>query len=184
MNAPIHHPLRNALTVSLALTGLALAAGCSVAPACATVDSAAIGPIRTGPGANNFAPFPVPASWVGQDNVTYNLVVKGKTGTAPREFGFIAKSSMVFWLNCIGAGSAHLTSPVIGLKWGTRCGNGDDPAGLTFRVPNAAQGKKVIALVTVSAWLPLGSPHRRGPALTRRPPARPARQREPGRGTR
>ncbi len=93
----------------------------------------------------------MPASWVGQDNVTYKLVVKGKTGTAPREFGFIAKSSMVFWLNCIGAGSAHLTSPAIGLKWGTRCGNGDDPAGLTFRVPHAAQGKKVIALVTVSA---------------------------------
>ena len=177
MNVPIHHPLRNAqlspggtpprtprlsarwqkaplyraLGVSLALAGLALAAGCSVAPAGATVDSAAIGPIRTGAGAKNFAPFPVPASWVGQDNVTYKLVVKGKTGTAPREFGFIAKSSMVFWLNCIGAGSAHITSPAIGLKWGTRCGNGDDPAGLTFRVPHAAQGKKVIALVTVSA---------------------------------
>ncbi len=84
----------------------------------ATVDSAAIGPSRTGAGAKNFAPFPVPASWVGQDNVTYKLVVKGKTGTAPREFGFIAKSSMVFWLNCIGTGSAHIASPAIGLKWG------------------------------------------------------------------
>ena len=151
MNVPIHHPLRNALGVSLALAGLALAAGCSVAPAGATVDSAAIGPIRTGAGAKNFAPFPVPASWVGQDNVTYKLVVKGKTGTAAREFGFIAKSSMVFWLNCIGAGSAHLTSPAIGLKWGVPCGDGADPQGLTYGPPAAAQGKPAKVLVTAPA---------------------------------
>ena len=150
MNVPIHHPLRSALGVSLALAGLALAAGCSVAPAGATVDSAAIGPIRTGAGAKNFAPFPVPASWVGQDNVTYKLVVKGKTGTAPREFGFIAKSSMVFWLNCIGAGSAHLTSPAINLKWDVSCGNGQSPGGITFAPPHSAVGKPVKVLVTVS----------------------------------
>jgi hypothetical protein len=151
MNGLIHHPLRKTLAAGAALSGLALAAGCSVAPAGATVDSAAIGPVRTGAGAKNFAPFPVPASWSGQENVTYAMVVKAKTGTAPREFGFTAKSSMVFWLNCIGTGSVHLTSPAIGLKWGLKCGNGADPAGLTVRPPRAAQGKKVIALVTVSA---------------------------------
>jgi hypothetical protein len=58
---------------------------------------------------------------------------------------------MVFWLNCIGTGSVHLTSPAIGLKWGTRCGKGNDPSGLTFRPPHAAQGKRVIVSVTVSA---------------------------------
>ena len=151
MNVQIHHPLRTSLTVSLAVSGLALAAGCSVAPAGATVNSPAIGPVRSGTGAKNFPPFPVPTSWSGQDSVVYEMVVKAKTGTAPREFGVKTTSSMVFWLNCIGSGSAHLTSPAIGLKWGMRCGNGDDPAGLTFRVPRAAQGKKVIALVAVSA---------------------------------
>ena len=146
MNVPIHHPLRNALGVSLALT-----AGCSAAPAGAVNNSPAIGPVRTGTALANFAPFPVPSKWNGEGGKDYLMVVKAKTGTNPHKFSFTAKASMVFWLNCIGAGSAHLTSPAIGLKWGMRCGNGDDPAGLTFRVPRAAQGKKVIALVTVSA---------------------------------
>ena len=151
MNVKLHQPFRTALTASLTVSGLALAAGCSVAPAGATVNSAAIGPIRTGAGAKNFAPFPVPASWSGQDSVVYKMVVKAKTGTATREFGVKTTPSMVFWLNCIGTGSVHLTSPAIGLKWGLRCGNGNDPSGLTFRPPHAAQGKKVIVTVTVSS---------------------------------
>lgn len=152
MNAPFHHrPFRQSLTGFLALSGLALAAGCSVAPAGATVNSAAIGPIRTGSAAKNFAPFPVPASWQGQDNVVYNMVVKAKSGFTPRKFGLTAKSSMVFWLNCVGKGSAHLSSPGIGLNWGIPCGNGTHPQGLTFRPPHAAQGKPIKVLVTVSA---------------------------------
>ena len=151
MNAPFHHPLRLPLTVVLALSGLALTVGCSVAPAGATVNSAAIGPIRTGSVAKNFAPFPVPASWQGQDSAVYKTVVKAKSGFTPREFGVTAKSSMVFWLNCLGKGSAHLTSPAIGLKWGTRCGDGTSPQGLTFRPPHAAQGKPIKVLVTASA---------------------------------
>lgn len=176
MNGPIHHPLRQArlspggttprtprlsarwqkaplyraLGAGVALSGLALA-GCGVAPAGATVNSAAVGPVRTGDSARNFAPFPVPALWSGQDNVTYTMVVKAKTGTAPRGFGFTAKPSMVFWLNCLGNGSVHLTSAAIGLKWGMKCGNGEDPSALTFTPPRAAQGKKAVALVTASA---------------------------------
>jgi hypothetical protein len=162
MNVTIHHPLRTsqqpgkppwhrALAVSLGLSGLALAAGCSVAPAGATVNSPAIGPVRTGAGAANFAPFPVPASWNGQDEVVYIMVVKSKTGTTPRKFTVTVKSSLVFWLNCIGTGSAHLTSPAINLKWGVPCGDGADPEGITFRPPRAAQGKPVKVLVTASA---------------------------------
>jgi hypothetical protein len=147
----IHHPLRTSLTAGLGLSGLVLAAGCSVAPAGATSNSAAIGPVRTGAGAKNFAPFPVPTRWNGLDNVDYVIVVKAKTGTKPREFGFTAKPSMVFWLSCIGAGTAHLTSPAIGLKWGVPCGNGADPQGLTYGPPHAAQGKSVKALVTAPA---------------------------------
>jgi hypothetical protein len=151
MNVQIRHPRRSALTVSLGLSGLALAAGCSVAPAGATTDSPVVGPVRTGAAPKNFAAFPVPASWDGQDMVVYVMVVKPKTGTKPREFGLTARSSMAFWLSCIGTGTAHLTSPAINLKWGVPCGNGDDPAGVTVRPPRAAQGKLVKVLVTAPA---------------------------------
>jgi hypothetical protein len=150
MNVPIHHQLRIPLTVFLGLSGLALTAGCAVAPPGATADSAAIGPIRTAAGAKNFAPFPVPASWAGKEDLTYTMVVKAKTGTTKRQFRFIARSSMVFWLNCIGTGKAQLASPAIDLKWDIRCGNGNDPQGVTESIPHAAQGKAFNALVTVS----------------------------------
>jgi hypothetical protein len=149
MNGPIHHPLRKSLAACAALSGLALAAGCSVAPAGATVDSAAVGPVRHGD-AKNFPPFPVPASWNGKDGVIYKMVVKAKTGTTSREFGLTAKSSMVFWLNCIGKGKAQLASPAINLKWDVSCGNGQSPGGITFAPPHAALGKQIKVLVTVS----------------------------------
>jgi hypothetical protein len=81
----------------------------------------------------------------------YQAVVKSKAGTAPRKFGFTVRQSMVFWLNCIGTGSARLASPAIGLAWGIPCGNGADPAGITFAPPRAVQGKSVKVLVTASA---------------------------------
>jgi hypothetical protein len=144
-------PSYRALGACLGLSGLALAAGCGAAPAGATADSAAIGPVRTGAGAQNFAPFPVPASWNGEDDVVYHMVVKAKSGTVPRKFGITVKPSVVFWLNCIGTGTAQLTSPAISLKWGIPCGSGDDPAGITFRPARAIQGKSVKILVTAPA---------------------------------
>jgi hypothetical protein len=147
----IRHPLRTSLTACLGLAGLALAAGCSAAPAGATSDSPAIGPVRTGAAAENFAPFPMATKWNGLDNVDYVMVVKAKTGTKPREFGITASSSMVFWLSCIGTGTARLTSPAINLKWGVPCGNGADPQGLTYRPPQATVGKEIKVLVTAPA---------------------------------
>jgi hypothetical protein len=151
MNVRIHHPVRNSLTVCLSLSGLALAAGCSVASAGATTNSPAIGQVRAGAGAKSFAPFPVPASWNGEYDTVYQMVVKAKTGTKPREFGITARSSVVFWLTCIGTGTAQLISPGIKLKWSVPCGSGDDPAGITFGPPRSAQGKPVKVLVTASA---------------------------------
>jgi len=151
MNVRIHHPLRIPLTAALGVGGLALAAGCGVAPAGATANSPAVGPVRTGDAAKNFPPFPVPAVWSGQNDMPYQMVVKSKAGTAPRKFGFTARQSMVFWLNCIGPGSARLASPAIGLAWGIRCGNGANPAGITFTPPPATLGKRVKVLVTASA---------------------------------
>lgn len=144
-------PSHRALGAGFALSGLALAAGCSAAPAGATANSPAIGPVRTGAAARNFAPFPVPAQWNGEDDVLYAMAVKSTSGTTPRKFAVTVKPSMVFWLNCIGVGDARLTSPVIGLKWGIPCGNGADPQAITVAPPPAAQGKPVKVLVTASA---------------------------------
>jgi hypothetical protein len=150
MTVPIHRQVRTPLTVFLSLSGLALAAGCSVAPAGATVDSQAIGPVQHG-STKNFPPFPVPTSWNGKDGAIYKMVVKAKTGTTAREFGVTAKSSMVFWLNCIGTGSAHLANSAIDLKWTVPCGNGQSPGGITLTPPHAALGKEIKVLVTVSS---------------------------------
>jgi hypothetical protein len=146
----IHQPLRLSLTACLGLAGLALAAGCSVAPAGATSNSPAIGPVRTGSGAKNFAPFPVPSAWNGQGGTVYDMAVKAKSGTARRVFSVTAASSLVLWLNCIGTGSAHLVSPSLNLKWGMPCGSGADPSGITVHPPRAARGKVVKIQVTSS----------------------------------
>ena len=147
----IRHPLRTSLTACLGLSGLALAAGCSVAPAGATSDSAAIGPVRSGAAAKNFAPFPVAAKWNGVGNVDYRVAVKAKTGANPHRFDVKVAPSLVFWLGCMGAGTAHLTSPAIKLNWAVTCGDGSDPQGLTLRPPPSAQGKTVKVLVTAPA---------------------------------
>jgi len=149
MKVRIRHPLRTSLAACAGLAALVLAAGCSAAPPGATEDSAAIGPVRPA-GSTNFAPFPVPTRWNGYEAVVYVMVVKAKTGTTPRDFGFTDKQNMVFWLNCIGKGKVQLASPAIGLKWDIPCGNGDNPAGINFRSPSSAVGHRAIARVTVT----------------------------------
>jgi len=149
MNVPSHRQLRIPLSAALGVSGLALAAGCSVAPAGATLNSPAIGPVRHGQ-ENNFPPFPVPTTWNGKSGVMYKMVVKANTGFTSRNWDVTAKSSMVFWLNCIGRGKAQLASPAINLKWDVTCGNGNSPGGITFAPPQAALDKQVNVLVTVS----------------------------------
>jgi hypothetical protein len=147
----IHRPHRSAkipLAACLAASGLALAAGCSAAPAGAADDSPAIGPVKTGAAAAKFAPFPVPTKWAGAGGKDYTAAVKAKTGTTPRKFSLTAAPSLVFWLSCIGTGTARLTSPAISLNWGIPCGSGDDPSGITITPPRAAQGTSVKVEVT------------------------------------
>jgi|SRR6185437_2692395 hypothetical protein len=134
--------------VCLTAGGLGLTAGCSAAPAGATSNSPVLGPVRTGAAAEEFAQFPVPSKWPGEQGKDYTMVVKPKTGTVPRKFGFTATSSVVFWLNCIGTGTARLSSPAVNLNWGVPCGTGADPAGITVTPPRAAQGTAVKVLVT------------------------------------
>jgi len=156
LNVRIHRQLRTGKTsltaclaaVCLTTGGLALTAGCSAAPADAINNSPAIGPVRTGTELTNFAQFPVSAKWAGEGGKDYTMVVKAKTGMAPRKFTFTAASSMVFWLNCIGTGTARIVSPAMRVNWGVPCGNGADPAGITVAAPRAVRGAQVKVLVT------------------------------------
>lgn len=158
MNVGIHHQIRIAkISIAICLVGSGLAlAGCSAAPAGATYDSPAVGPVRTGAAAVNFAPFPVPSKWTGAGGSDYTAITKAKTGTTPREFTLTAASSLVFWLGCIGTGSntgpvtgtARLVGPSIGLNWSVPCGSGGYPAGVTFTPPPATVGTSVKVEVT------------------------------------
>jgi hypothetical protein len=170
LNVGIHHQIRIAkipVAVCVAVWGLALT-GCSAAPAGAAYDSLAIGPVRTGANAQNFPPFPVPAKWTGADGADYTMVIKAKTGTKKRKFSVVPTSSLVFWLGCIGKGTARIVSPKISLNWSVPCGSGTNPAGITFTPPSAAVGTKVKVEVTSppdTRWVfradAKGVPHKR-----------------------
>jgi hypothetical protein len=134
----------------LAVVAGAVLAGCSAAPPGAAGTSPAIGPVRTGAAAAAFGPFPVPAVWNGKDYRSYEMVVKPKAGVKPHNVRFIARQDLVFWLNCIGAGSATLTSSDIRFHWSVPCGSGADPAAVNFSPRAAAVGHAVNVLVTAS----------------------------------
>jgi hypothetical protein len=138
------------LAACLGVSGLILAAGCSTAPPGAAGDSPAIGPLRAA-SATNFAPFAVPTTWNGLDNAQYTMSLKAVTGTRPREFHITVGSDMVFWLSCIGTGTAKVVSADMGLNWGVACGTGDDPSGIDFHPAGAVIGSKVKILVTAPA---------------------------------
>jgi hypothetical protein len=144
-------PSPRVLGACLGAAGLALVAGCAAAPPGATNDSPAVGPVRTGTSLDQFVPFPVPQIWAGEYNVNYQMIVKPRTGTKLGGLRFIVRDSDVFWLNCIGAGTAQIASPAIGLKWSVACGNGDSPAGITFTPKSSAVGHGAQVYISVTA---------------------------------
>jgi hypothetical protein len=150
MNVRIELPLRNSLAVCLCLAAVLLAAGCSAAPPGATRNSPAVGPVQRHPNITDFPPFPVPDTYNGLSNSVYTQVQKPKTGTAPGGFHFTVKTSMVFWLNCIGKGTAQLSSPGISLQWSVPCNDGGSPRGITFRPKGSAVGHVAFVLVTAT----------------------------------
>ena len=149
MNVRIQLPLRNSLAACLCLAAVLLAAGCSAAPPDATRKSPAVGPVQHGktPG---FHPFPQPDTYNGLGNNVYTMVQKATTGTKPGGFHFTVKPSMVFWLNCIGKGTATLSSPGIGLTWSVPCTDGSSPGGITFGPKASAVGHAALVLVTTT----------------------------------
>jgi hypothetical protein len=155
MNVRIQLPLRNSLAACLCLAAVVLAAGCSAAPPGATRTSPAVGPVQRHKDVTDFPPFPVPNTYNGLGNNVYTMVQKAKTGTAPGGFHVTVKTSMVFWLNCIGKGTALVSSPGIALKWSVPCGDGGTPAGITFRPQASAVGHVAFVLVSstrASKW--------------------------------
>jgi len=150
VNVRIQLPLRHSLAACLCLAAVLLAAGCSVAPPGATRNSPAIGPVQRHPELTDFPPFPVPATYNGLGNSVYTMVQKAKTGTAPGGFHFTVRPSMVFWLNCIGRGTATLSSPGIDLDWTVPCNDGSSPGGITFRPKASAVGHIAMVLVTAT----------------------------------
>ena len=150
MNVRIQPPLRNSLAACLSLAAVLLAAGCSAAPPGATRDSRAVGPVQRHKGITDFAPFQVPATYNGLGNNVYTMLLKAKTGGATGKFHFLIKPSMVFWLNCIGRGTAELSSTGIDLKWSVPCGDGSNPAGITFTPKASAVGHTTNLVVTTT----------------------------------
>ncbi len=149
MNARIQPPLRPSLAACLSLAAALVAGGCSVAPPGATHNSRAVGPVHRGH-TLDFAPFPVPDTYNGLSNNVYTMVLKAKTGTQPAMFHFTVRSSMVFWLNCIGKGTAELSNPGLDLNWSVPCGDGTTPAGITFQPKASVVGHTTTVLVTTT----------------------------------
>jgi hypothetical protein len=150
MNVRIRLPLRNSLAACLCLAAVLLAAGCSAAPPGAAYNSSVVGPVEKHGKITDFAPFQVPATYNGLGNSVYTQVQKATTGTKPGGFHVTVKPSMVFWLNCIGKGTALLSSPGISLNWSVPCSDGSSPQGITFRPKGSALGKVAFVLVTTT----------------------------------
>jgi hypothetical protein len=150
MNVRIQPPLRNSLAACLCLAAVFLAAGCSAAIPGATRTSSAVGPIQRHPHETDFPPFQVPATYNGLDDNVYTQVDKASTGVAPGGFHVTVRPTMVFWLNCIGKGTALLSSPGIDLKWSIPCDNGSSPRGITFRPKGSAVGHVAFVLVSTT----------------------------------
>jgi hypothetical protein len=151
MNVRIQLPLRNSLAACLCVAAVLLAAGCSAAPPGAERNSPAVGPVpKPHETIRNFPPFPVPAVYNGLANNVYKMVQKAQTGFKPGGFHVTVKPDMVFWLNCIGKGTATLSSPGIALKWSVPCGDGGTPLGITFSAKSSAVGHRAFAVVTTT----------------------------------
>jgi hypothetical protein len=148
MNVRIQSPLRNSLAACLCLAAVLLAAGCSAAPPDALYHSSVVGPVERHGDVTDFAPFPVPATYNGLGNNVYTMVQKAKTGVAPGGFHVTVKPDMVFWLNCIGRGTALVSSPGIALKWSVPCNDGSSPRGINFAPKASAVGHVAFVLVT------------------------------------
>ena len=150
MNVRIQLPLRNSLAAGLCLAAVTLAAGCSAAPRGATYNSPAVGPVERHGNTTDFPPFQVPDTYNGLGNTVYTMVDKAKTGTDPGGFHVTVRSDMVFWLNCIGRGTALLSSPGINLKWSVPCDDGSSPKGINFRAKASTVGHVAFVLVSTT----------------------------------
>jgi hypothetical protein len=152
----IKTPVRATLTSCLGAAGLILVTACGASQGSHPATSSSYGGPVPLPPATNFRPFPVPDVWAGASNVDFTPIQKQVTGINPHKtFRVYVHTHLVFWLSCLGTGTAQLTSPVIKVNWSVPCGTGADPAAITVQPPKAALrtvAKVVLTIPVGDRW--------------------------------
>ena len=131
------------------LLGLAgLTAGCGT-----DTNPAADPSAHTGQAADKFDPFPEPRRWnltVGPSYAAILGPLSGE-GTKQKTFTITGQKNLVFWLGCLGTGTARRSSPDMTLDWTVQCGVNREPAGINVNPTHAPVGLKATVHLTVPA---------------------------------
>jgi hypothetical protein len=133
------------LLAVVALVGLT--AGCGTDTALSADPSA-----HSGQAAKQFDAFPEPKTWNGMVGPTYAAILGPLSGGQTKKtFTITGHSNLVFWVGCLGTGTARLSSPDMTLDWKVACGVNREPAGIDVDPTHAPVGKKVTVRLTIPA---------------------------------
>ena len=138
-----------AVATVVGLLGLVgLTAGCGTDTNLAADPSA-----HSGQAADKFDPFPEPSRWNLTVGPTYSAILGPLSGggTKKKTFTITGAPDLVFWLGCLGTGTARLSSPDMTLDWIVQCGVDREPGGIIVNPTHAPVGKKVTVHLTVPA---------------------------------
>jgi hypothetical protein len=149
-------PAAGRLVTAVAVAGLVGVAGLTAG--CGTDTNPAADPsVHSDQPLNKFDPFPEPKTWNLSVGPAYTAIfgpLSGKTsgsGTKKKTFTITGQPDLVFWLGCLGTGTARLSSPDMTLDWTVPCGVNRTPGGINVNPTHAPAGKKVTVVLTVTA---------------------------------
>jgi hypothetical protein len=146
-------PAASTVTAAVTIAGLA-GLGCLTAGCGSDTNIAADPSAHSGQSVNQFDAFPEPKTWNLTVGPTYSAILGPLSGGGTKQtFTVTGQSDLVFWLGCLGSGTARLTSPDMTLDWTVECGVDRDPAGINVDPTHAPVGKKV----TVDLSIPAGA---------------------------
>jgi hypothetical protein len=129
----------------LGLAGLTAGCGTDTNPA---ADPAAPSSQAT----NRFDPFPEPSTWNLSVGPTYSAILGPLSGGGTKKtFTVTGEPELVFWLGCLGTGTARLSSPDMTLDWIVQCGVNREPGGIIVNPTHAPVGKKITVDLTIPA---------------------------------
>jgi hypothetical protein len=137
-----------------AVAGLAvLAVLAGLVAGCGTDTNIAADPsAHSGQAADQFDAFPEPATWNLTVGPTYTAILGPLSGTERKKtFTITGRPNLVFWLGCLGTGTARLSSPDMTLDWRVQCGVNREPAAINVDPTHARPGKMVEVRLTVPA---------------------------------